>query len=209
MTNLFIFDKMIVMKKAEYKNSILSKKKIASTYLTLLIETGNKFTVTDIVNATGINRGTFYLHFKNLEDVAQYIENELASNFNEMEIDFRMSDIDHLPEVMIERLNEILSKDIEYYRLIITASDNGNLMEKIKNSILKSISNNFKIMKYVTNYEYFKMTVQYVVGGVVNVYTDWLKGHINCKLNDLKNFLPTLIRQGIKGIIKQNASEYY
>ena len=197
------------MKKAEYKNSILSKKKISSTYLTLLIEADNKFTVTDVVNASGINRGTFYLHFKNLDDVAKYIEDELASNFKELEIDFRMADIDHLPEVMIGRLNEILSKDIDYYRLIITATGNGNLMERIKNSILKSISNNFKIMKYVTNYENFKMVVQYVVGGVVNVYTDWFKGNINCKLDDLKHFLPTLIRQGIKGIIKGNASEYY
>ena len=197
------------MKKAEYKNSILSKKKISSTYLTLLIEADNKFTVTDVVNAAGINRGTFYLHFKNLDDVAQYIENELASNFKELEIDFRMADIDHLPEVMIGRLNEILSKDIDYYRLIITATGNSNLMEKIKNSILKSISNNFKIMKYVTNYENFKMVVQYVVGGVVNVYTDWFKGNINCMLDDLKKFLPMLIRQGLKGIIRSNASEYY
>lgn len=197
------------MKKAEYKNSILSKKKIASTYLKLLIKTGNKFTVTDVVNAVGMNRGTFYLHFKNLDDVAKYIEDELASNFKELEIDFRMTDIDHFPEVMIERLNELLSKDIDYYRLIITATGNSNLMEKIKNSILKSISNNFKIMKYVTNYENFKMVVQYVVGGVVNVYTDWFKGNINCMLDDLKKFLPILIRQGLKGIIRSNASEYY
>ncbi len=197
------------MKKAEYKNSILSKKKIASTYLKLLIETGNKFTVTDVVNSVGMNRGTFYLHFKNLDDVAKYIEDELASNFKELEIDFRMTDIDHFPEVMIERLNELLSKDIDYYRLIITATGNSNLMEKIKNSILKSISNNFKIMKYVTNYENFKMVVQYVVGGVVNVYTDWFKGNINCILDDLKKFLPMLIRQGLKGIIRSNASEYY
>ncbi len=197
------------MKKSEYKNAILSKKKIASTYLTLLIETDNKFTVTDIVKVAGINRGTFYLHFKNLNEVAQYIEDELASNFKELEIDFRMSDIDHLPEVMIEKLNEILSKDLDYYKLIITASDNGNLMEKIKNSILKSISNNFKIMKYVTNYENFKIVVQYIVGGVVNVYTDWFKGNINCKLNDLQQFLPNIIRNGIKGIIQYNANDYY
>lgn len=197
------------MKKAEYKNAILSKKKIASTYLTLLIETDNKFSVTDIVRVVGINRGTFYLHFKNLNDVAKFIEDELASNFKELEIDFRMSDIDHLPEVMIEKLNEILSKDIDYYKLIITASDDGNLMEKIKNSILKSISNNFKVMKYVTNYENFKIVVQYIVGGVVNVYTDWFKGNINCKLDELKDFLPNLIRNGIKGIIKYNANDYY
>ena len=82
-------------------------------------------------------------------------------------------------------------------------------MEKIKNPILKSIANNFKIMKYVRNYEVFKIVVQYIVGGVVNVYTDWFKGNINCKLEDLQKFLPTLIRNGIKGIIRYNANDYY
>ena len=193
------------MKKAEYKNSIQSRKKITSTYLTLLIEMGDKFTVTDLVKRAGINRGTFYLHFKNLQDVSIYIENELAENFQEIEIDFRQYDIDKSPEVILDKLNDILNRDLKYYKLFLTASDNNQLLEKIKKSILKLISNNFKVMKYVTNYENFKIAVQYIVGGVVNTYADWFKGNIDCELKDMSTFLANLIRSGLKGIISYNA----
>lgn len=193
------------MKKAEYKNSIQSKKKITSTYLTLLIEKGDKFTVTDLVKRAGINRGTFYLHFKNLQDVSVYIENELAENFQEIEINFRQYDIDRSPEIILDKLNDILNKDLKYYKLFLTASDNNQLLEKIKKSILKLISNNFMVMKYVTNYENFKIAVQYIVGGVVNAYADWFKGNIDCELKDMSFFLANLIRSGLKGIIPYNA----
>lgn len=193
------------MKKAEYKNSIQSKKKITSTYLTLLIEKGDKFTVTDLVKRAGINRGTFYLHFKNLQDVSVYIENELAENFQEIEINFRQYDIDRSPEIILDKLNDILNKDLKYYKLFLTASDNNQLLEKIKKSILKLISNNFMVMKYVTNYENFKIVVQYIVGGVVNTYADWFKGNIDCELKDMSSFLANMIRSGLKGIITYNA----
>ena len=59
------------MAKAEYKNSIASKKKIVETYLQLLVEDPDNATVTEIVKRIGINRGTFYLHFKNIPEVGK------------------------------------------------------------------------------------------------------------------------------------------
>ena len=196
------------MKKAEYKNAVQNRKKITSTYLEFLVKK-EKFTVIDVVKGAGVNRGTFYLHFKNLDDVGRYIEEELAENFKELEIDFRQSEIDKTPEIMLDKLNNILSKDIEYYKLIINASEKTNLMDRIKKSILKSISNNFKVMKYVTNYENFKVVVQYIVGGVLTSYTEWFKGNIDMSLKEMGVTLSKMIRQGLKGIIKYNASEYY
>ena len=145
------------MKKQEYKNAIICKKKIASAYLSLLIESPDAINVTEIVKKAGIHRGTFYIHFENVKMVEKHIETELAKNFKDLETDFRSIQIDKAPEIIIEKLNEILSKDLEFYRLFITAACNTNLMETIKKSILLSISNNFKVMRYVMNYERFKV----------------------------------------------------
>lgn len=189
------------MTKAEYKNSKQTKLKIASTYLSLSIEKGGKFSVTDIVRQARINRGTFYLHFKSLKEVEKFIDDELATRFHPMEIDFRQTDISKAPETILNKLNEILSEDLEYFRLVINASENSNLMDKIKTSILKSISNNFQIIKYISNYENFKIVVQFVVGGVCDAYIDWFKGNINCTLEELSSFLTTLIKSGLRGCI--------
>ena len=52
------------MQKQEYKNTIQTKKKIASAFLELMANNPEEINVTEIVKATNINRGTFYLHFE-------------------------------------------------------------------------------------------------------------------------------------------------
>ena len=128
--------------KATYKNSILNKKKIYQAYLSLILN-NKKFTVTDIVKIADINRGTFYLHFQNLDSVGKAIEQELASNFKVLESCFRMSEIDQSPEIIVEQFNQILLKDLEFYKLIAKVTTTYNLLNEIKQSIFKLISNNF------------------------------------------------------------------
>lgn len=189
------------MKKQEYKNSIQTKKKIASAYLYLLTEQPNDVNVTEIVKKAEINRGTFYLHFENVKAVEKHIEAELANNFKELELDFRQVQIDQTPEIILNKFNEILLKDLDFYRLFIRAASETNLMETIKKSLLISISNNFKVMRFVMNYERFKTVVQYIAGGALNVYTDWFKGNINCSIEELSANIAMLIKTGLKDFI--------
>lgn len=191
------------MKKNEYKNAIRSKKKIASAYLKLLNK-HEKFTITDIVDLAEINRGTFYLHFKNLTDVDRYIEEGLAENFKVLEEDFRQSDLSKTPEIILNKLNVVLLKDLEFYKLIVHSSETIHLMKKIENSIMKSISNNFKIMKYVNNYERFKIIVEYIVGGTITSYSEWIKGNIDCDIYTLSANIADLIKKGLVGVLSDN-----
>lgn len=189
------------MQKQEYKNSVLTKKKITSAFLHLLIEHPEEISVTEIVKRAEINRGTFYLHFENIKAVEKHIELELANNFKDLELDFRQVQIDQTPEIILNKFNEILLKDLDFYRLFITAASETNLMDTIKKSLLVSISNNFKVMQYVMNYERFKTVVQYIAGGAINVYTDWFKGNIDCTIEELSKNLALLIKRGLKDFI--------
>jgi len=186
--------------KAEYKNAIETKRKICAAYLSLL-KNGSKFSVTDIVKAAGINRGTFYLHYNSINDVAHAIEEELASNFKILELGFRQIEIDKQPEFIVNKFNEILSNNLEFYKLLFNTKETHVLVEKIKVSILKAISNNFMVMRYVMNYENFKVIVKYIVGGVLDAYIDWLKGNITYSLEELGEVVCKMIKGGLKGYL--------
>ena len=188
------------MSKKEYKNSKLSKKKIASAYLKLMIEDPKNLNVTQIVECAGINRGTFYLHFQNIDEVYDFIQSELALKFKNLEDEFREIQVDLSPEIILNKLNEILLQDIEFYKLIINAGS-SSLMEKIKKIILSAISNNFMIMRYVSDFERFKLVIQYVVGGSIDAYINWINGNIDCSLDELCKNLTSLIKNGLKGVI--------
>lgn len=204
--NFVHFCYIFCMDKKIYASSIARKKEIARAYIELL-NTKKKFSVTDLVAQAKINRGTFYLHFKNLNDVENYIEEYLAQNFKMLEVDFRLTDISKTPEVILNKLNEILLKDLEFYKVIIRAENNA-LMKKIQHSVFVSISNNFEIMKYVTKLENFEITVRQIVGGCTGVYTDWLKGKINCPITEVSEFMTKLIRNGLNGVIKYGNKDF-
>ncbi len=188
------------MEKVEYKNAIKNRKKMASAFLKLTIEK-EKFTVTDLVKLAGVNRGTFYLHFKSLEDVGQLIENELINNFKVLEDEFRTCDIDQTPEIIMHKLNDLLIKDLDFYKMIICSKHSNTFMEGIRTSIIKSISNNFKVMRYVTDYNKFKTLVEYVTGGVIAIYKAWFNNLIEFNLTEMTDFCSNLIRTGLKGCI--------
>lgn len=64
-----------------YKNSIRSETLIKKATIELLSEKKdiNKITVSEIVDRAEINRGTFYNHYKDIEDVLNQIEDEIMS----------------------------------------------------------------------------------------------------------------------------------
>lgn len=188
------------MEKSEYKNAIENKKKMIQAFLKLSIDK-EKFTVTDLVKLAGVNRGTFYLHFKSLDDVGKLIEQKLVQNFKVLEEEFRVCDISQTPEIMMERLNEIIMKDYDFYKMIIISNKSVNLMEEIRSTILNSISNNFRVMRYVTDINKFKIVVHYITGGVISIYTSWFKGIIDYNLKEITEFCKNLITSGLKGVV--------
>jgi len=126
----------------------------------------------------------------------------LAENFQVLEKEFRQVDIDRLPATIIEKFNEILNRDLSYYKLIITASENSNMMDRIKKYIVSSIYNNFKLMKYITNLDRFKTVIHYIVSGVLAVYVEWFNDEIEGDLSTISEYLTILISTGLKGYIK-------
>lgn len=187
--------------KKEYKNAKITKRKIAMAYLVLFKEKQNNFTICDLVKQANINRGTFYLHFKSKEEVWDMIVRGVTSKFKVIEEQFRTFDIDRTPEVILNKLNLIIKSDVEFFTLVVGAGEQINLIEKIKIAILNSISNNFKVMKYIFSMEHFNIVSQYIVGGVVNTYKEWFNKNIKCDLDEITTFLSILIKQGLKGCI--------
>lgn len=188
--------------RTEYKNAIATKRKIEMTYLRLMAEGKENFSVTDIVNLAKINRGTFYLHFNNKQEVDNAIYQELSLKFKAIENNLRMSDIDKAPESVLNQINQIIKQDLEFFKLVVAASANESLFDLIKTTILSIINNNFKVMQYIFNMERFTMVCQYIVGGILNTYKAWFNKQITCSLDDLSAYISRLIRDGLKGCIR-------
>ena len=103
------------MAKAEYRSSLRSKKLITDALGELLDEkTLDKITVTDIVKKANINRGTFYAHYDNVNDVVTSIfQSGYKIITNSVHDLYKNNDFDM--GVMLKQLQSALEQDFAFY----------------------------------------------------------------------------------------------
>lgn len=72
------------MQKAEYRNSVRSRRLICDALLELLEEKPlEKITVTDIAKRADVNRGTFYRHYDSVNDVISELQDTLIEQMDQ------------------------------------------------------------------------------------------------------------------------------
>lgn len=190
--------------KAEYRSSLRSKRLIREALITMMREKPfEKISITDIVRTADINRGTFYAHFKDIDEVLVSIKelaaSELKEAFKDMSVDVILAN----PKVLFDSLTALLLKDPDYYKLIFS-------VEEFRKSVMDSrftIVNDY-LMKSTavqhlatdqTKRAGLAGTLDFLVAGVIDVYADSILEVIPTSLEEL----PELLTKIVGGAIRQ------
>ena len=121
-----------------------TKKLLADALAALMKQKPLKsITVRELTELADLNRGTFYLHFKDVYDLAEQIENGIFDRFNEIIADFDSSKNETL-EVMessqtlrffLTRLFELLADSADMAQSLIGVNGDPAFIEKLKSRL--------------------------------------------------------------------------
>ena len=149
-----------------------NKKEIRRAFIDLVIEKGyDKLTISEIAERADINRMTFYSHYESIEDIFHEFCDDMEADIVDAISKEDEFDIDRLFEVF----NEIMLKEIDFYRLI---SQDDNLVffrSGIKNTLSQLIRVDLKQGKNESR------TTSLILADLTAVcitysYVDWLAG---------------------------------
>lgn len=172
------------MAKAEYRSAIRSRRLIQKALANLLQEKPlDKITVTDVVRLAGINRGTFYAHYKDIPDVIQHVIEETFSNIREVFSESSVS-LNSLPHVMLRRVQETMEADMDFCRKVMASSASAMMEEQLVNLMLDYLLQNGDKMGW-GNRENYEFTMRFCAGGISNLYREWFMGKIPISLEEL------------------------
>lgn len=182
------------MPKSEYKSSIRSKKLIRNALIQLLTEKPlEKITVTDIVKRADINRGTFYAHYADINELLKSVGDEIISLLYEALSEVDYADLLQSPLPALFKISSFLEKDIEYFRLMFARVSAVPFIEKLQTAFIEFMENNTAIDSEIRESDEFKNRVYFFAGGVVNMYRAWFRGEIDGTLIDLAYSLNDII----------------
>lgn len=184
------------MAKAEYKNAIRSKRLINDALADLLQEKPlDKITVTDVVKRADINRGTFYAHYRDIQDVVDHLIHQTFSFIRDAMID-QTGSIESIALVLLTKIQDILEEDLPFYQKILNSSASSIMQEQLVAVVIDFIFEQKDKFYQGTNEEY-QMAVRFCAGGLSNLYRDWFSGKLCCTLSELTQICVVLIRKTI------------
>ncbi|MER3118232.1 TetR/AcrR family transcriptional regulator [Bacillus subtilis] len=158
------------------RRSIKTKSAIKHAFLELLQEKEiNKITVSELSKEADIGRGTFYLHYKDVFDLYEQIEDEIFQQLGSIYDASFPSDDPLNILTFIEKTTEYIYQNVEIFTLLTKPKMNvlsiNKLKEFFKTKMIEELSM-IQSAKSITEIEKFETT--FIVSGVVGIIEEWI-----------------------------------
>ena len=178
----------------KYHSAIRSRRLIHQAFLELLREKPfEKITVTDIVNRADINRSTFYAHYP---DVRGLVEALVEKGINESLVIIKNMDFQDAladPAPFLRELICVGQGYMEICRLMGKSYFMLELAERIKASMLDKALTSEDIPLQVRQSDAFRIQAIFFIGGILNIYQQWMLGGLDCSVDDVTAQLVAMI----------------
>lgn len=172
--------------KKEYRSAVRSRKWIRQAFMELLREKElEKITVTDIVKRADINRSTFYAHYKDIYALVEEIEDEIVSSSIELLSEMKYHNVFKDPLPFLRAITKPLEENQELYKLLGQSVFTQEQLEKLKKIFTDHIMTSTEIPEEVRYSKMFSIRISFFIGGIINVYQQWLQGNLDCSLDEI------------------------
>ena len=153
--------------------------------------------IKELAEKADVNRKTFYLHYTDVYNVLEDVEDELLDDIKKIFGKFDMDKIKTDPYPLLLAISDGVSgsENETFNKLLFSSTISGNFMRKIKDMLKKELFNSYNFN--VSNAPRANIVLSFIVSGVVDCYRDWYLSDRSESLEELARELSELIKHGI------------
>ncbi|MEG2396766.1 MAG: TetR-like C-terminal domain-containing protein [Oscillospiraceae bacterium] len=193
------------MEKSIVDSRVRRTKKLLRHGITELMEQKslNKITVKELSELVEINRGTFYLHYKDIYDLVSQIENELFEEFKQIIFTYELADLETRPYKVFSDVCTFFHKNREICAALL--SDNGDLsfMKMFRKILREKCLNELTVLYHITEVDEYRYIYAYFENGAVGIIHYWLETDDGKSPDEIALLIENIFVNGINGF-KQN-----
>lgn len=183
--------------KTEYRSSIRSKKMIQDAFIELLrSRSADRITVTDIAQKAGLNRGTFYAHYADINALVQSIEDTITDSLYQVfsEVQYPRLLKDPLP--MFLKVSDYLEQNKELIAALMESRMTNPFIEHLPGMIARHLASSDDIDERDKDSASFQERCYFYAGGAGCLYMAWFRGMVGGSLTDVAHRLAAIVKQG-------------
>lgn len=166
----------------------LIKKAFAETVEQKDIE---NITVKELAEKAGINRGTFYLHYKDVYDIIEQMKLEMVQSV-ETSLKTFTNAIDS-PIPLLENLYSLVEKDYWIYKAVINARWSGQYTKTVKKMLIEKFKELRK--EKAENDPYYVYLLSFIISGTIGMFSDWVLSGEPFPMTEIHKIIENYIQQ--------------
>ena len=190
------------MIKNEERRVRKTKKAITDALAALLLEKPlNNISVREIAEAADINRGTFYLHYRDVYDMVEQLQTEFFEKFNTILDNYEpRKKTDNLFPVIAD-VFQLLLENADLARVLLGKNGDAAFLDKLKNLLKEKCFVNAQKLLNIKSDKEFNYFYHFIVSGCVGIFDAWLNGGMKETPREMASFTEKFILDGAKTFI--------
>jgi len=180
------------------KRIINTKNKLTATFFELLNKKKIKdITVLELCKKANINRTTFYKYYKDIDDLALKVEDDLMDDLRKYIVDIKRNYLISFTSKIIEAI----SKNKNVYTKILSDNGDHTFLRKILNLVHEqSIDEWQKLLKKATPKDIDNI-YNFIVDGTIGLIEAWIRNNCEDEPNNIAIFINKICMSGLSSFI--------
>lgn len=187
------------------RRQIRTKQLIRDALLDLIPQKGlTKITVKDLTERADINRGTFYLHYKDVADLTDQLKEDIFADIPLLTSKIDPTDIkvaakNNEPYEPIQRLLEYLLSHSDFLRVMLLPQGDPQLTVQLKSSMKENMLKKFdqylgpESPSPAVPADYF---MAYITSANIGLLTHWMMSGNDLPVEDIALMMTKIMSQG-------------
>lgn len=176
-----------------------TRKQLQDGFTALLIEKSIKeITVKELCDKVDLNRGTFYLHYKDIYDMAKQMEDELFNHFETVLTNHPSKQLNGEPFPMILDLFVLIKENACFCNALL--SNNGDIVfiNKLKSILRDKCFNDWIDISTAKKADKFDYLYNFTISGCIGIIEYWLKNGLKESPEEIAQITSDIIVNGAK-----------
>lgn len=176
-----------------------TKQLIKNMFIDLYINRSiDGISVREVTDKAGLNRGTFYIHYQDIYDLLDEIEDEILDDLNKMisklkDFTAQNANLETIRPVLVQALGYVKDKS-KYFKALLGANGSPSFLKKVKQVAKLNFLDKLKDENRLG--EFSDYMVEYIVAANVGIIVYWLETGMKISADELTNLMSRIMLSG-------------
>lgn len=166
-----------------------------------------KISVKELTDLVEINRGTFYLHYKDISDLVESIETNLYNEFSVFMNSITPQNIAENALDLLEKYVSFAYENKDVLEMLMGAHGDAEFVFKLTSLMDEKIYDLCKTFFPNMNYSLFDMASEYGKFSAIGLLNCWFTKHPEWTSRQVAEMWFTLMTRGLYGITQKDSGE--